>query len=285
MRYSALQNYLSSLHTSDASHPANNHLWQDEQGRACGRYFKASLTSAFQTIRTGDDNQVIAYEAYARTYAPDDHGLNIWKLLEYAASDDESVELDRLCRLLHTINFYRQAPVDNLDLYLSVHSRLLAAVAGNHGMAFRRILDALELPHQKIVLQLPLITPSQRWVLTHVAENYKRNGFRIGANAGNLEQAIDLLELIRPDAIKIDISQANDAGTQMRLLQLAERNRCKIIFKRIESEEKLQTLQKMNVTNIPFYVQGFLFDAAKASVDESQLNEQLHAQFNMQMSS
>ncbi|MFZ6774152.1 EAL domain-containing protein [Undibacterium sp. SXout7W] len=262
MNNPALQAYLSRL----KSHLASSNLWLDEQGRARGRYFNSSLTSAFQAIRSGYDRQVLAYEAYARSYSVNDQGLNVWKLLEYAANDDESVELDRLCRLLHTINFYRQAGSAHLDLYLSVHSRLLAAVEGNHGMAFRRILDVLELPHQHIVLQLPQITPSQRWVLTHVAENYRRNGFRIGVNAGNLEQAQDLLVRIRPDAIKIDISAANNPAAQIQLLDQASRAHCNVIFRRIENESRYQLLQQANDTVSSYQVQGFLFDLPQASL-------------------
>jgi EAL domain-containing protein (putative c-di-GMP-specific phosphodiesterase class I) len=265
MHYPALQEYLSRLHAGQTS----SKLWVDMQGRALGSYFKATLTSAFQTIRSGngdDTGEVVAYEAYARTHASDDQGLNIWKLLDYAASDDESVELDRLCRLLHTVNFFRQPEAAKRNLYLSVHSRLLAAVAGNHGAAFRRILDALELPYQNIVLQLPLITPSQRWVLTHVAENYRRNGFRIGVNAANLEQASDLMDRIRPYSIKIDVSQANDPKIQNSLLQRAERQSCKLIFKRIEREDKYRALQNDHTEATPYFVQGFLFDIPNASL-------------------
>lgn len=262
MQHAKLQNYLSRLRHSVGS----SHLWLDEEGRARGRYFNASLTSAFQAIRAGDDQRILAYEAYARSYDPGDQGLNIWKLLEYVANDDESVELDRLCRLLHALNFYRQLPEPGLDLYLSVHSRLLAAVEGNHGMAFRRILDALELPHEQIILQLPLITPSQRWVLTHVAENYRRNGFRIGVNASTLEQAGDLLDRIRPDAIKLDISAANHASAQISLLQRADQAQCHIIFRRIENEARLLSLQQANDTASPYLVQGFLFDLPRATL-------------------
>lgn len=269
MHYPALQDYLSRLY---AGQTTSSKLWVDKRGRALGSYFKATLTSAFQTIRRGNagngDNagEVVSYEAYVRTYASEDQGLNIWKLLEYAASDDESVELDRLCRLLHTVNFYRQPEAATLDLYLSVHSRLLAAVAGNHGAAFRRILDALELPYQNIVLQLPLITPSQRWVLTHVAESYRRNGFRIGVNAANLEQASDLMDRIRPDSIKIDVSQANDAKILNSLLQRAERQSCKLIFKRIERGDRYRALQNDHAEASPYFVQGFLFDIPNASL-------------------
>lgn len=262
MHYPALQNYLSRLQSTLAT----TNLWLDEQGRARGRYFNSTLTSAFQAIRSGDDGRVVAYEAYARSYASDDQGLNIWKLLENAANDDESVELDRLCRLLHTLNFYRQPESAQLDLYLSVHSRLLAAVEGNHGMAFRRILDVLELPHHHVILQLPQITPSQRWVLTHVAENYRRNGFRIGLHAASLEQAGDLLDRIRPDSIKVDISLAIDAQAQVRLLEQADRGNCHVIFRRIENQNRLQALREANQTASPYLIQGFLFDLPKAGL-------------------
>ena len=80
MHYPALQNYLSRLQSTLAT----TNLWLDEQGRARGRYFNSTLTSAFQAIRAGDDGRIVAYEAYARSYASDDQGLNIWKLLEKA---------------------------------------------------------------------------------------------------------------------------------------------------------------------------------------------------------
>ncbi|NDI84777.1 EAL domain-containing protein [Undibacterium crateris] len=262
MHYPTLQHYLSRLQSA----LSNSQLWLDEQGRARGRYFNASLTTAFQAIRSGQDQQVIAYEAYARSFDPTDQGLNVWRLLEFVANDEESVELDRLCRLLHTMNFYRQSGVRQLDLYLSVHSRLLAAIEGNHGMAFRRILDVLELPHQHIILQMPAATASQRWVLAHVVENYRRNGFRVGVNAANLEQAIDLLQRVRPDAIKIDIYAANRPELQISLLEQAERAQCQVIFKRIEQQEKFEALQNSHGTASPYLVQGFLFDIPAAEL-------------------
>ncbi|MBC3932194.1 EAL domain-containing protein [Undibacterium curvum] len=262
MHYPTLQHYLSRLQSA----LSNSQLWLDEQGRARGRYFNASLSTAFQAIRSGQDQQVIAYEAYARSFDPTDQGLNVWRLLEFVANDEESVELDRLCRLLHTMNFYRQSGVRQLDLYLSVHSRLLAAIEGNHGMAFRRILDVLELPHQHIILQMPAATASQRWVLAHVVENYRRNGFRVGVNAANLEQAIDLLQRVRPDAIKIDIYAANRPELQISLLEQAERAQCQVIFKRIEQQEKFDALQNSHGTASPYLVQGFLFDIPAAEL-------------------
>jgi len=112
------------------------------------------MSSAFQPIRQLDSQAVQAYEGLARSVSAQDLGLSLWKLLDHAASDDESIELDRLCRMLHAINFFRQAGDSAADLYLNVHDRLLSAVSSNHGHAFRRILDALELPLERVVLQL-----------------------------------------------------------------------------------------------------------------------------------
>lgn len=62
------------------------------------------------------------------------------------------------------------------DLYLSVHARLLAAVEDHHGVAFRRVLDAFEVPHERIVLQLPPVRSNQDWPLAVVIQNYRNLG-------------------------------------------------------------------------------------------------------------
>lgn len=76
-------------------------------------------------------------------------------------SDDESMELDRLCRTLHAMIFFRQEAAETADLYLSVHDRLPSAVSSNHGYAFRRIFSALELTIRQIALQLPPVSSGQ----------------------------------------------------------------------------------------------------------------------------
>lgn len=118
-----------------------------------------------------------------------------------------------------------------------------------------------------IILQLPLITPSQRWIITHVAENYKRNGFRIGANANSIEEAEDLLRRIRPAAIKIDASHALIKGSRSSLAQLGERA-CefgtKLIFNKIEKQAFHDQLQDALPKPNSFSVQGYLFDYPSA---------------------
>ncbi|RQO35768.1 diguanylate phosphodiesterase [Herminiimonas sp. KBW02] len=263
MTFPALQQYLSRLHDKPQ---ADSSLWLDPQGRAHGRYFNSTLTSAFQPIRTPESGGIVGVQGFMRSYSRNDTGLSIWKLLDTGATDEQSIELDRLCRLLHAVNFYRQPEMVDYDLYLSVHARLLAAVDSNHGMSFRRILDVLGLPHKKIVLQLPLIQPDQAWLLNYVADNYRRNGFRLAVNAANARQGLDLLAQVQPDVIKVDVREITDEAATLDLLSVAGEKNVKLVFKRVESTliyEKLRTLGAQAHQTI--LAQGYLWDQPKAS--------------------
>lgn len=264
MRFPALQQYLDRLNHA----PQAASLWLDRQGRVQGRYFNATLTSAFQPVRMLDSKRIVGFDGYARSYSESDPGLSLWKLLDHAASDDESVELDRLCRMLHAINFYRQPESAGLDLYLSVHGRLLAAVGANHGIAFRRVLEALGLPHEKIVLQLPPVTRDQRWLLNYVADNHHRNGFRLGINAVGARQALDLLYQAQPEVLKVDAREIGDAAATLRLLRESDRRGVQVVFKRVESATTATTLRQLGEQlGQVVLAQGFLWDQPQASLD------------------
>lgn len=269
MSFPALQKYLVSLYDTPQ---AATSVWLDPQGRALGRYFNSTLTSAFQAIRVSGSQQIVGFEGFARSHSSGEPGLSLWRLLDHAANDDESIALDRLCRMLHAINFYRQPQSVNidLDLYLSVHARLLASVSTNHGDAFRRVLGALELPHEKIVLQLPLVAKNQNWLLAYVTDNYRRNGFRLALNAADARQALELLDQLQPEVIKVDAREITDAAATLRLLQETGRRGVRLIFKRVETETVHATLQQLAArAEQILLVQGFLWDLPAASLEPS----------------
>ncbi|MFL9922782.1 EAL domain-containing protein [Herbaspirillum lusitanum] len=273
MKSQALDAYLARLNDSVRE---QSRVWLDEQGRAVGRYFNTALTSAFQPVRahgsseatTGaSGGQIVAYEAFARSYSEFDSGLHLWKLLDQAASDDESVELDRLCRMLHAINFYRQPQAAYADLHLSVHARLLAAVNSNHGIAFRRILNLLELPHERILLQLPVVTQNQSWLLNYVLDNYRRNGFRLGISAADPREALSLLDKVKPDLIKVDARELGDPDSAGLLLLRAAEKGVQISFKRVENPAVFAQLNAFGAALAqPIYAQGYLWDTPAAGL-------------------
>jgi EAL domain-containing protein (putative c-di-GMP-specific phosphodiesterase class I) len=268
MSFPVLQQYLSRL--SHATGAASS-IWLADDGRAVGRFFNCTMSSAFQPVRRIDTGVVAAYEGRARSVAAADQGLSLWKLLDHAASDDESIELDRLCRMLHAINFFRQADDGEPDLYLNVHDRLLSAVSSNHGDAFRRILDALELPLARVVLQLPAATPQQGWLLNYVADNYRRNGFRFAVHAGSAREALDLLGRVRPDVCKLDARVQHDEASLMRLLTLSAEAGSQVVFKRLESPRTLVGLRALAASaGTPMLAQGNLLDTPQALLQRAQ---------------
>lgn len=264
MTFPGLEHYLSHLYSTTQ---AGTRVWADAEGRATGRYFNSTLTSAFQAIRMLGSDCIIGYEGFARSYSGTDQGLCLWKLLDHAANDDESIELDRLCRMLHSINFFRQSESEGSDLYLSVHARLLAAVDGNHGTAFSRILKVLDLPQERVVLQLPVIVEHQGWLANYVADNYRRNGFRIAVNAVDSLEALALVDLVRPEVVKIDTRQTIYDGPALRLLDKCAARNIRVIFKRVEHADTLDSLERIAaVSGVAFCVQGFLWDLPSASI-------------------
>jgi EAL domain-containing protein (putative c-di-GMP-specific phosphodiesterase class I) len=263
MSFPVLQDYLTRL--PNAASPGQR-IWLGEDGRARGKFFSCTLTSVFQPVRWLDSGAVAAYEAFAQSYSETDNGLSIWKLLERAASDDESVELDRLCRMLHVLNFFRQAEDARTDLYLSVHGRLLAAVDSNHGMVFRRILDSLGLPAGRIVLQLPQAAPNQGWLLHYVADNYRHNGFRIALNAIDTADGLRLLDQVQPDAIKVDARQITDPAGIGALLLKCRALGVDVLFKRVESEKVADLLAGLSAQGYPILAQGYAWDLPKGAI-------------------
>jgi EAL domain-containing protein (putative c-di-GMP-specific phosphodiesterase class I) len=267
MAFPALKKYITHLYTTRSN---NTNVWINDDGQAQGRYFNSTLTSAFQAIRSSLDLQVVGYQALARSYTPQQEselGLSLWRLLERGASDDESVELDRLCRLVHAINFYRQPQAFGQDLYLNVHARLLAAIQHNHGEAFRHILDKLELPHRHIVLELPQSSSNQRWLLKHVSDNYQRNGFRIAVNANSIAEALELVQRYRVDAVKLDASLCLDDEALGKLVSVARNGNTSVIIKRLEQEATYCAIEKLTKqSGQEVYVQGFLFDRPNSSL-------------------
>ncbi|MQA42757.1 EAL domain-containing protein [Rugamonas aquatica] len=264
MSFPILQKYLARL--SDATGAASS-IWLDHEGKAQGRFFNCTMSSAFQPIRELASGRVQAYEGLARSVSAQDQGLSLWKLLDHAASDDESIELDRLCRMLHAINFFRQADAGGQDLYLNVHDRLLSAVSSNHGHAFRRILDALELPLDRVVLQLPAASPQQGWLLNYVSDNYRRNGFRFAVNVPSAREALHVLERLRPDVFKLDARELHDSETLQTLLTRSAQAGVALVFKRLESPQALTVLRQLSeAAGVPLLVQGYLLDEPRADL-------------------
>jgi EAL domain-containing protein (putative c-di-GMP-specific phosphodiesterase class I) len=232
MRFPVLDDYLRRLPKAAG---ADHRIWLDTNGHAQGSYFNCVLTSVFQPVRQLGTGKVVGHEALVRSASEQDSALSIWKLLEGGASDIESIALDRLCRMLHAINFFRQQPDDKADLYLGVHERLLAAVSDSHGVVFRRVLAGLGLPLERIVLQMPAARDGQQYMLSYVADNYRRSGFRVALNARDAADALQLVEQISPDVLKIAAGNITDTESLESLAAQCASHGTVLMLTKIES--------------------------------------------------
>lgn len=257
MNYPLLQNYLAQLQ-HDFRH---SQLSADSQGRVVGRFYHASLSSVYQPIRHASDLSIHAYEASTRGHSGA-QGLLVERLLEQSASDEESIELDRLSRLIHTLNFFRQNPSQTTRLILNVHNRLLAAVESGHGRAFLRILQVLGVPQQQVVLQLPAISASQTWVLQHVADNYQRNGFQVALQAHNLAQAHEFLSKLRPAWLVLPAHALTtpDLAGLSALLAHSQQQQSQVLINAINDQASWDKLRVLAEQSQALHLQGNLWD-------------------------
>lgn len=173
-------------------------------GSVVGDWFGCELSSVFQPIVGGGDGITRGHEAFLRCLGPNgQRDLSPWVLFSANTDDDRVIALDRLARTLHALNFITSLPEDEL-LFLNVHGRLLAAVASDHGAAFRRVADAMGIAPDQIVIETPLAASEQVDLLAFVLRNYRQNGFRVAVNVESAAQWNALSATVPAQYIKVD---------------------------------------------------------------------------------
>jgi EAL domain-containing protein (putative c-di-GMP-specific phosphodiesterase class I) len=239
-----------------------------QNGTVIGRFHEFDLATGFQSIVRLDTLDVVGYDAYARSHAQDGDVVSPWGLFSHAADDATVTRLDRLCRLVHTVNYFSQAGSD-VPLYLRVHGRLLAAITQDHGKAFRYMIDALGIPPSSIVLQLPADAAQDVLLIGIIIDNYKKAGFKVGVNARGLQEAQSMIHLHGPDVLKIELGAlAEPARHVPALLQTARQRSTQVVFKRVENDQSAALLKQCGAE----FGQGYLFDTPRARLAADAIN-------------
>lgn len=239
---SALARYLDTLPTRPEP---GRQLWRDANGQVQGQYFNCSLTSVFEPLVTLAGREVVAHEGAIHTYAEDGVGLAAWKLFAMAADDASLVSLDRLSRLVHAINYFTAG--GDHRLVLNVHNRLLAAVADDHGAAFRRAVQSLGLPQERFVIQVPASANDDLPLLLHVVGNYRRNGFAVSLQASDPAEAGALMAHALPDWLKLDMRRTWTDRQLAGLRASAGDAGVTLIGRRLQDELSVERLQAAGI--------------------------------------
>jgi EAL domain-containing protein (putative c-di-GMP-specific phosphodiesterase class I) len=205
-----------------------------DDGTVIGRFLRADLSSVFQPLIESGSGRCIGHEAFVRAHGGGDRDINPWNLFSLVADDDALVALDRLCRIVHVLNFLR-APDTGGKLFLNVQGRLLAAVREDHGHTFRGALDRLEFDPSRVVIETPEAANLDRKLLALVLSNFRLNGFRVAANTLGLPDLESLLAMVRPDYVKIDARQVRTPEAMEKVVRLTREAGARPIFTRVES--------------------------------------------------
>ena len=203
-------------------------------GTAVGRFLRTDLSSVFQPLIDSDSGACAGHEAFVRAHGRGEADLTPWNLFSLVANDEALVALDRLCRIIHVLNFLRVPDVPG-RLFLNVQGRLLAAVRENHGHTFRQAVDRLDLDPARIVIETPEAANLDRSLLALVLSNYRLNGFRVAVNTLGIADLESVLLVVRPDFVKIDARQVSKPEAMQRVISMARDSGTRPIFMRVES--------------------------------------------------
>jgi EAL domain-containing protein (putative c-di-GMP-specific phosphodiesterase class I) len=258
MHTTALAQFLGTLPSAPTP---DRQLRRDASGRVQGQFFHSSLTSLFEPVwqLAADGTLALAgHEALMRTWTRDgDLGLNPWKLFSLASDDSTLVELDRLCRLVHTLNYF--ARTDARRLVVNVHGRLLAAVAADHGKAFHRAVVALGLSPEQFVIQVPSTANDDLGLLLFVVDNYRRNGFAVAVQASDPAEAGALLVHAKPAYLKLDARRDWVTRHVVSLAESARELGITLTLRRCERPSDLELARAAGIT----HVQGSVLPGAE----------------------
>jgi EAL domain-containing protein (putative c-di-GMP-specific phosphodiesterase class I) len=231
-------------------------MWRDAEGQPVGRIYRTHLGSAFQPMVSATDGSSVAWDALIRTHGGNESALHPWNVFALAASEHELIELDRLCRILHTLGFFSR--IDSGEaLHVKVHERLLRGVDSHHGETFRRILDRLGVRRSDVVIELPHSIVGNHRLLGAVTTNYRLNGFPVALNFARHDTAtlgIALgecsIDILKPWAPAPD-TPADDALPD--LLAFAHRRRIATVVTRIESMAQLRRAREAGANQLQGY--------------------------------
>jgi EAL domain-containing protein (putative c-di-GMP-specific phosphodiesterase class I) len=197
-----------------------------ENGRVEAEHAGIRLGSAFQPIVDANSGRLIGHEALLRPRRDRDTAAEAVPPEAFFARFDEGegiVRLDRLCRILHTLNFSAQQPIGG-DLFINVHPRHLLAISGEHGAFFESVLRRCGLAPERVVIEILESSVDDLSRLQAALASYQRRGFRIAIDDfGCRHSNFDRLWQLRPDIVKLDRSLIVAASEQLRVRRILPR--------------------------------------------------------------
>ena len=189
----------------------NQQLIEDPvSGRIDALFYNCRLTSVFQPIVHSVSGRPVGHRGFLRAAGADGVSLSPWGMFSFAVADHELVDLDRLCRTLHVLNYYRTVSARH-TLYLNVQLRLLVAVGRDFGRAFGNRLDRLGLAPGQVAIVLPPDLIAHPALFAAAVTDYQEQGYRVVANYPANPLRWPRAYGVQADVIHVDSAELVDA--------------------------------------------------------------------------
>jgi len=244
-------------------------LKRAKNGWISGYFYQCELTSVFQPIFGIDHGKTVGHAAYVRSKSDEETALWPWQVFAMASKDDQLIELDRLCRAIHALNYYFNHISQSDNLFVEVHPRLLESVKDDHGRAFENFLDLIGVKTSRIVIEIPAIVNRNWKLLQHVIGNYRSRGYRIAANyTGNRSDWMVELGSLYPDVVRIAASDLMRHETITALADTVHSFGANLLVRDIETAEQLAAARRTDAD----YLQGNLLGKPMSAIETTGLS-------------
>jgi len=230
---------------------------------AVGQFDGLQLHSVFQPLFQARTMCPIAYEALLRAQGPGGEVVSPEHAFAYPMTSEEIIYFDRLCRMVHVVNFVRQANPKEI-LFLNIDGRQLLNVGGGtHGSAFETLLTYCGLKPTQVVLEIVESRIDDLGRLVEAVSDYQQRGYRVAIDDfGCQDSNFDRLWQLSPEFVKLDRSLIVQSMVNPRakvifpkLVEIIHDLGAEVVCEGIETTEQHQFAMSSGVD----FVQGFYY--------------------------
>jgi EAL domain-containing protein (putative c-di-GMP-specific phosphodiesterase class I) len=237
-------------------------LSEPQPGRVVAQFYQSRLTSVFEPVVRAADGGIAGHHGLLRVFDERGQAVAPWNVFARASDDDQLVQLDRVTRTVHALNYFRSQ--DNAgSLFLNVEQRLLVRVAADHGAYFERILAQLGIAPGRVVIVLPASAVDEPVTFVRAAISYRIRGYRVMVQLRSAREA-DLAHVFLADphyaAIDMEAASAARGATDRvdevrRIVDALARRGINSVARRIEDEAQAEAARDVGFG----FLQGWHF--------------------------
>ena len=237
------------------------------------------LTSAFQPIFSIAHRRPVGFEGLLRAYDVEGRQLMPGQVFQRPCESQKQLELDRICRKLHTENFVSHDK-QGCWLFLNLNSQCLVSERPEAGF-MSHLLARTDIPARRIVIEILESEIDDRAYLRDLIDHFRGLGCLIaiddfGAGHSNFDRIWEL----KPDIVKIDrnlVKQASESLKVERILtgivSLIHETGSLVVVEGVENEKEALVAISSNAD----MVQGFYFGKPASQISDYQFASKMDA--------